>query len=128
MSQATALLNKLLINPKAAIAGSESVNKSWYSIKAATISKPVEIAIYDIIGYWGISAKSFLDDAKSKGVFDAKNIDLRIHSPGGDVMDGLAIYNTMGRLSANIRIFIDGIAAGMASVISCLPNAKVYMP
>lgn len=43
-------------------------------------------------------------------------------------MDGLAIYNTMGRLSANIRIFIDGIAASMASVISCLPNAKVYMP
>lgn len=106
----------------------EPSNKSWYSISAAINNQPVEIAIYDIIGYWGISAKSFLDEAKAKGVFDAKNIDLRIHSPGGDVMDGLAIYNTLSRLTANIRIFIDGIAASMASVIACLPNAKVYMP
>ncbi len=118
----------MLFSPKAVTAGQDPVNKSWFSIKAATNTQPVEIAIYDIIGYWGVSAKSFLDEAKAKGVFDAKNIDLRIHSPGGDVMDGLAIYNTMSRLTANIRIFIDGIAASMASVIACLPNAKVYMP
>ena len=45
-----------------------------------------------------------------------------------DVFDGLAIYNSLGRLSASIRIFVDGIAASMASVLVCLPNAKVYMP
>ena len=120
----------MLFSPMAAApeAVTEPSNKSWYSISAAINNQPVEIAIYDIIGYWGISAKSFLDEAKAKGVFDAKNIDIRIHSPGGDVMDGLAIYNTLSRLTANIRIFIDGIAASMASVIACLPNAKVYMP
>ncbi len=121
-------MTKQLTNPKAAIAGQEPDNKSWFSITAASNVKPVEISIYDMIGYWGISAKSFLDDAKAKGVFDAKNIDIRIHSPGGDVFDGLAIYNTLSRLSANIRIFVDGIAASMASVLVCLPNAKVYMP
>ena len=105
-----------------------AANNNWYRIKAASGSKPVEIAIYDISGYWGVSAKSFLDDAKAKGVFDAKSIDLRIHSPGGDVMDGLAIYNTLSRLSAQINIYIDGIAASMASVIACLPNGTVHMP
>lgn len=128
MNQAPMLMTKQLTNPKAAIAGQEPDNKSWFSITAASNVKPVEISIYDMIGYWGISAKSFLDDAKAKGVFDAKNIDIRIHSPGGDVFDGLAIYNTLSRLSANIRIFVDGIAASMASVLVCLPNAKVYMP
>jgi len=103
-------------------------SNSWYRITAAAGGKPVEVCIYDVIGYWGISAKQFLDDAKAKGVFDAKAIDLRIHSPGGDVMDGLAIYNTLSRLSASVRIFIDGIAASMASVIACLPNAQVHMP
>jgi len=119
---------KLLTNPKASVAGQEPDNKSWFSINAAANGKPVEIFIYDMIGYWGISAKSFLDEAKDKGVFTAKSIDLRIHSPGGDVFDGLAIYNSLGRLSASIRIFVDGIAASMASVLVCLPNAKVYMP
>lgn len=118
----------MLTNPKAAIAGQEPEDKSWFSINAAANGKPVEIFIYDMIGYWGISAKSFLDEAKDKGVFTAKNIDIRIHSPGGDVFDGLAIYNSLGRLSASIRIFVDGIAASMASVLVCLPNAKVYMP
>ena len=103
-------------------------SNNWYSISAAVGTKPIEIAIYDIIGYWGVSAKSFLDDAKAKGVFDAKTLNLRIHSPGGDVMDGLAIYNTLSRLSARIDIYIDGIAASMASVIACLPNATVHMP
>lgn len=105
-----------------------AANNNWYRISAAVGAKPIEIAIYDIIGYWGVSAKSFLDDAKAKGVFDAKSLNLRIHSPGGDVMDGLAIYNTLSRLSARIDIYIDGIAASMASVIACLPNATVHMP
>jgi len=105
-----------------------AANNNWYRITAAGGNKPIEIAIYDIIGYWGVSAKSFLDDAKAKGVFDAKAFNLRIHSPGGDVMDGLAIYNTLSRLSASIDIYIDGIAASMASVIACLPNATVHMP
>ena len=74
-----------------------AANNNWYRITAAAGSKPIEIAIYDIIGYWGVSAKAFLDDTKAKGVFDAKAFNLRIHSPGGDVMDGLAIYNTLSR-------------------------------
>lgn len=45
------------------------------------------------------------------------DIDLRIHSWVA-MPDGLAIYNTLSCLSANINIYIDGIAASMASVIA----------
>nr|WP_277813784.1 ATP-dependent Clp protease proteolytic subunit [Edwardsiella ictaluri] len=43
-------------------------------------------------------------------------------------MDGFAIYNTLARLTCQIDIWNDGLAASMASVILCLPNATVHMP
>ncbi|MCR3909393.1 ATP-dependent Clp protease proteolytic subunit [Aeromonas hydrophila] len=103
--------------------------RSWYTISALAASEPtVEIYIYDVIGYWGISAQQFISDCKAAGVFSAKQINLHIHCPGGDVMDGFAIYNTLARLTCKIDIWNDGLAASMASVILCLPNATVHMP
>ena len=103
--------------------------RSWYTISALAGSEPtVEIYIYDVIGYWGVSAQQFISDCKAAGVFSAKQINLHIHSPGGDVMDGFAIYNTLARLTCKIDIWNDGLAASMASVILCLPNATVHMP
>lgn len=103
--------------------------RSWYTINALAASEPtVEIYIYDVIGYWGVSAQQFISDCKAAGVFSAKQINLHIHSPGGDVMDGFAIYNTLARLTCKIDIWNDGLAASMASVILCLPNATVHMP
>lgn len=119
---------KSLMNPKANSAGG-GVNESWYQIKAA--QRPggsVLIYLYDLIGGWGISAQQFINDCRDAGVFDASAIELHIHSPGGDVMDGLAIFNTLSRLTAKIDIYVDGMAASMASVIVCLPGATVHMP
>lgn len=47
-----------------------------------------------------------------------KNIDVRINSNGGEVYTGIAIFNALRNSKANIRIYIDGIAASMASVIA----------
>nr|WP_240455296.1 ClpP-like prohead protease/major capsid protein fusion protein [Aeromonas rivipollensis] len=103
--------------------------QSWYSISALSGAVPtVEIYIYDVIGYWGVSAQQFISDCKAAGVFDAKQLNIHIHSPGGDIMDGFAIYNTLARLTCKIDIWNDGLAASMASVILCLPNATVHMP
>jgi len=47
-----------------------------------------------------------------------KSIDVRINSIGGEVYTGIAIFNALRNSKADIHIFIDGIAASMASVIA----------
>lgn len=100
-------------------------NQSWYSIKAKA-ADTAEISIYDEIGFWGVSAASFAQDLKDCGN-NLKQINLHIHSPGGDVFDGIAIYNLLKNHPANVTVYIDGLAASMASVIAMAGN-EVIMP
>ena len=100
-------------------------NQSWYSIKAKA-NDTAEISIYDEIGFWGVSAASFAQNLKSCGN-NLKQINLHIHSPGGDVFDGIAIYNLLKNHPANVIVYIDGLAASMASVIAMAGN-EVIMP
>jgi ATP-dependent Clp endopeptidase proteolytic subunit ClpP len=88
--------------------------KNWYSITNKS-EQSAEVFIYDEIGMWGISAKAFLDELKSVG---NRHIELHINSPGGEVFDGLAIYNRLAAHPAGVDVCIDGIAASMASVIA----------
>lgn len=118
----------MMINPRASLAGVDAANgQCWYEIRALAAGR-VEIFLYDVIGGWGITAQQFVTDCKEAGVFEASAVDLHIHSPGGDVMQGFAIYNTLSRLKAKVDIWVDGVAASMASMIVCLPGATVHMP
>ncbi len=45
-------------------------------------------------------------------------IDVRINSNGGEVYTGIAIFNALKNSKADITIYVDGIAASMASVIA----------
>ena len=45
------------------------------------------------------------------------DITLYINSPGGSVMDGLAIYDTMNFISCDVSTICVGCCASMASVI-----------
>lgn len=84
-----------------------------------------DIYIYDEIGGWGISARRFTEDLISLG--NLSHINLHIHSPGGEVFDGIAIYNQLKNYSATITVYIDGLAASMASVIAMVGDT-VIMP
>lgn len=57
---------------------------------------------------------------------DGGKIDVRINSDGGDVYTGIAIFNALRGSKADITIWVDGIAASMASVIA-LCGRKVLM-
>ncbi len=89
-----------------------------------------EIILYAAIGpdYWGdgssISAKQFSDELKKLDA-TVKNITVRINSPGGDVFDGIAIYNRLVQSKANITVYIDGLAASIASIIALAGNEIV---
>lgn len=90
--------------------------KTWYQIQAkANNPKSAEVSIHDEIGLWGVSASAFMRDLKAMG--DVDDIHLSIHSPGGDVLDGWAIYNALRNSKARITARVEGLAASMASVI-----------
>ena len=116
----------MILSPMAmATSATKTNNQSWYSIKAKA-NDTAEISIYDEIGFWGVSAASFAQDLKDCGN-NIKQINLHIHSPGGDVFDGIAIYNLLKNHPANVTVYIDGLAASMASVIAMAGN-EVIMP
>ena len=96
---------------------------SWYEIKA--MQNSAEIIIYDEIGAWGVSAKSFMNELRSVG--DVADITLRINSPGGSVFDGMAIYNQIKSHPAQVTVHVDGLAASMASVIA-MAGDIIVMP
>ena len=92
--------------------------KTWYQIQAKSNGdrNTADISIHDEIGIWGISASRFMADVKALGAVD--EINLSIHSPGGDVLDGWAIYNALRSNKAQVNVQIEGLAASMASVIA----------
>nr|WP_258167260.1 ClpP-like prohead protease/major capsid protein fusion protein [Scandinavium goeteborgense] len=106
----------------------KAMDNRWYEIQAAANGSAGEIHLYDQIGGWGISASRFLREVSEAGLFNAPQVEIRIHSPGGSVLDGFAIYNTLKRLTGTVNIHIDGLAASMASVIAMLPGATVHIP
>lgn len=65
-----------------------------------------------------------------------KDIYLYINSPGGSVTSGMAIYDTMNFINADVQTIVIGMAASMASVILAagtkgkrwaLPNSEVMI-
>jgi ATP-dependent Clp protease protease subunit len=84
-----------------------------------------EIVLYDAIGAHGITAAAFRDALQK--VSGAREIRLRINSPGGEVFDGLAIHNMVARHPAKVTVTIDGLAASIASLIA-MAGDTVQMP
>lgn len=101
-----------------------SRKKSWYQIKAQS-DESAEVLIYDEIGFWGVTAAEFVRDLEALG--DVDRITVRINSPGGDVFDGITIYNALRRHAADIEVRIDGLAASAASFIA-MAGDPVIMP
>ena len=88
---------------------------NWYNIKNLSESS-AEVVIYDEIGAFGIDSKTFIDELAQ--VPKDKEILLRVNSPGGSVIDGLAIYDAIRRTSQKVTTRIEGLAASIASIIA----------
>lgn len=73
------------------------------------------IDLFDYIGYGGVTAKSFADTLHAAG---QRPVTLRINSPGGDVFDGIAIYNLIASHPSRVRVEVVGLAASAASLIA----------
>ncbi len=86
--------------------------KDWYKITAR--AGGAVVTIYDDVGYFGVTARDFAEDvAAIKG-----DLELHINSPGGEVFDGLAIYNSLAQRPGQVRVVVDSLAASICSVIA----------
>jgi len=89
-----------------------------FRVRAET-SGVLDLDVYETIGesFWGdsISAKDVLGQLREA---KASQINVRINSGGGDLFDGIAIYNLLRASGAKISVIVDGVAASAASVIA----------
>lgn len=91
-----------------------AAGQSWYRIQNAAKDE-AKVYVYDVIAWYGIGADQFARDLDE---ITAKTIHLHINSPGGDVFEGIAIYNALKNHSAKVITHVDGIAASIASIIA----------
>lgn len=98
-------------------------SKDWYRIenKAGAGS---DVYIYDEIGGFGVSAGDFLGELRNC----AGDVRLHLNSPGGDVFDGMAIYQALRNRVEPTTVHIDGLAASIASVIAMGADRVVMAP
>jgi ATP-dependent protease ClpP protease subunit len=94
------------------------VTRTWYEFKnsAGKNGNETEVLLYDEIGGFGVSAAQFISELQQ--VPKENRLVLRIHSPGGSVLDGNAIFTALRNWPGGVTTHIDGLAASMASVIA----------
>ncbi|NUS26052.1 MAG: Clp protease ClpP [Streptomyces sp.] len=101
---------------------------SWYRVLRNDSGGPTRVDIYDEIGgswlFGGVSAADFVAElAQING-----DLEVHINSPGGDVFDGLAIYNSLAQRPGNVTTVVDGLAASAASFIAQAGKIRVIAP
>jgi ATP-dependent protease ClpP protease subunit len=106
-------------NPKNAVAVAAYWGKSldkpdWYEFKAQS-GDTAEVFIFDVIG-WPFTDISGL--VRSMAAEKDKPILARINSPGGDVFDGMSLYNAFANHPGGVTVRIEGLAASMASIVA----------
>lgn len=97
--------------------------EAGYTILNATSDEAV-IRIYDEIWQFGVNALDLVNDLDG---ITAPNIRVEINSPGGDVFDGIAIYNALRTHPAHVTTRVDGLAASIASVIAQAGDHRVMV-
>lgn len=76
-----------------------------------------ELLLYGVIGDWwdGLDAMTIVREVEA---LNDGPLSVRIHSEGGFITEGLAIYNALANSERRVEVTIDGIALSMASVIA----------
>ena len=80
-----------------------------------------ELTIYGFIGddWWDDDANTDKNIRNKIKELSGKSLDIRINSTGGSVFHGMAIYSAIKAHDKPVTIYIDGLAASIASVIAC---------
>lgn len=72
------------------------------------------IDFFDEVGSFGISAAEL--QARLRDI--EGDVVVRLNSPGGDLLDGLAMFNALATHPAHVRVEVVGVAASAASLLA----------
>ena len=98
-------------------------NKTWFTMSDNKEADAASISIYDEIGFWGVTLEDF--SAQFKEVKDRRSITLYLNSPGGEIFQGMGIYNLLSTVRERLTVEIIGYAASMASIIALAGDRRV---
>tara|TARA_Y100000401_G_C8321779_1_gene225741 strand:+ start:1467 stop:2501 length:1035 start_codon:yes stop_codon:yes gene_type:complete len=90
------------------------MKNKWYNIQNKA-ENAAEVYIFDEIGNYGVTAQDFISELKN---LKDRPVNLRINSLGGDVFNGMAIYNVLKKRQNKTTVYIEGIAASIATIIA----------
>lgn len=103
------------------------MKKNYFSM--VRTGRTAEISIYGDITSWPweelgeVSAANLSKQLQTLG--DVDEINVHISSYGGEVKEGLAIYNALKNHTAKVRTFCDGFACSIASVIFMAGDERI---
>ncbi|HEE5216135.1 TPA: Clp protease ClpP [Klebsiella pneumoniae] len=96
-----------------------SALERWNGGIRAASDNDNSISIFDVVGrdYWdeGVTAKRISGVLRS---MNGADVTVNINSPGGDMFEGLAIYNLLREYQGKVTVKVLGIAASAASIIA----------
>ncbi|MFG6422415.1 head maturation protease, ClpP-related [Klebsiella quasipneumoniae] len=96
-----------------------SALERWNGGIRAASDNDNSISIFDVVGrdYWdeGVTAKRISGALRS---MNGADVTVNINSPGGDMFEGLAIYNLLREYQGKVTVKVLGIAASAASIIA----------
>lgn len=108
---------------------------SWFKVRNAVDGESdgenpdagqAEVFIYDEIGgSFGVGVTDFID---ALAEIDSPQIVVRINSPGGLLIDAIAISNALNQHPSHITTRVDGIAASAASIVAIAGDRLEMMP
>ena len=94
-------------------------------VRNADTAAGPELWLYDEIGFWGVTAA---DVAASLSPLSGQRVTVRVNSPGGEVFDGIAIYNLIRGHVGGADVVVDGLAASAASFIAMAGESVTMSP
>lgn len=98
--------------------------RDWYRLTNLADGS-VDLYVYDEIGFFGVTANDLVNQLRD---LDTDRITVRLNSPGGEIFDGIAIYNALRSHQAKITVQVDSLAASIASVIAMAGDEVVMGP
>lgn len=102
-------------------------NKNFFSLvreeQTATLNIYGDITSIPFEEFGDVSAVNLSKQLEALG--DVEQIDVHINSYGGEVAEGLAIYNALRRHKAKVTTYCDGFACSIASVIFMAGDERV---